>query len=109
MLQKKCVLPYLCSNRCHRRKRQVGSRYLQPPGAVSYTHLAFFASLVGRVESVAISCVFSPVRNDHELRAAEICRAVMGPDVHISISSEIGSMGLVERENATILLSLIHI
>ena len=27
----------------------------------------------------------------------------MGEDVHISISSEIGSMGLIERENATIL------
>ena len=69
---------------------------------------AFFASLVGRVESVAISCVFSPVRNDHELRAAEICREVMGPDVHISISSEIGSMGLVERENATILNAALY-
>ena len=27
----------------------------------------------------------------------------MGEDVHVSISSEIGSMGLIERENATIL------
>lgn len=43
------------------------------------------------------------VRADHERRAAEICREVMGEDVHISISSEIGSMGLIERENATIL------
>ena len=55
------------------------------------------------VRSVAISCVFSPVRSDHELRAAQLCREVMGEDVHISISSEIGSMGLIERENATIL------
>lgn len=38
-----------------------------------------------------------------ELPAAKLCREVMGEDVHISISSEIGSMGLIERENATIL------
>lgn len=55
------------------------------------------------VRSIAISSVFSPVRNDHELRAAELCKKIMGEEVHISISSEIGSMGLVERENATIL------
>ena len=52
---------------------------------------------------MAISSVFSTVRNDQELEAAKLCREVMGPDVHVSISSEIGSMGLIERENATIL------
>ena len=55
------------------------------------------------VKSIAISCVFSTVRNDHELEAAQLCREIMGDDVHVSISSEIGSMGLIERENATIL------
>ena len=55
------------------------------------------------VKSIAVSCVFSTVRNDHELGAARLCRQVMGDDVHVSISSEIGSMGLIERENATIL------
>jgi N-methylhydantoinase A/oxoprolinase/acetone carboxylase beta subunit len=68
----------------------------------------FFTGLKGKVESVAISCVFSTVRNDHELRAQELCRQVMGDDVHISISSEIGSMGLIERENATILNSALY-
>lgn len=55
------------------------------------------------VKSIAISCVFSTVRNEHELQAAKLCKEVMGEDVHVSISSEIGSMGLIERENATIL------
>ena len=55
------------------------------------------------VKSIAISGVFSTVRSDHELEVAQLCREVMGEDVHISISSEIGSMGLIERENATIL------
>ena len=69
---------------------------------------AFFRELRGKVESVAISCVFSTVRNDHELRCAQICREVMGEKVHISISSEIGSMGLIERENATILNAALY-
>ena len=69
---------------------------------------AFFEGVRGRVEAVAVSCVFSPVRNDDELRAAEIAREVLGEGVHVSISSEIGSMGLVERENATILNAALH-
>ena len=65
---------------------------------------AFFADMKAKgVKSIAISCVFSTVRNDHEVAVANLCREVMGDDVHISISSEIGSMGLIERENATIL------
>lgn len=55
------------------------------------------------VKSIAISGAFATVRNDQELRAAALCKEIMGDDVHVSISSEIGSMGLVERENATIL------
>lgn len=69
---------------------------------------AFFEGLRGKVRSVAISCVFSTVRNDHELAAARLCREVMGEDVHVSISSEIGSMGLIERENATILNAALY-
>ena len=60
------------------------------------------------VKSVAISCVFSTVRNDHELEAAKLCKKIMGDDVHVSISSEIGSMGLIERENATILNAALY-
>lgn len=64
----------------------------------------FFEELkAANVKSVAISCVFSTVRSDHELEAAKLCRQIMGEDVHVSIFSEIGSMGLIERENATIL------
>ena len=64
----------------------------------------FFVDMKNKgVKSIAISSVFSTVRNDHELEAAKLCREVMGDDVHVSVSSEIGSMGLIERENATIL------
>lgn len=54
------------------------------------------------VRSVAISSVFSPVSNEFEVRAAEILATELGPDVAISLSHEIGRIGLLERENATI-------
>jgi len=69
---------------------------------------SFFENLKGKVDSIAISCVFSTIRNDHEKRAAKLCYEVMGEDVHVSISSEIGSMGLIERENATILNAMLN-
>jgi len=70
---------------------------------------AFFRSMKEKgVRSIAISCVFSTVRADHEKEAAELCREIMGEDVHVSISSEIGSMGLIERENATILNAALY-
>lgn len=59
--------------------------------------------LAGRgVRSVAISSVFSPVSSEFEVRAAEIISREL-PDVAISLSHEIGRIGLLERENATII------
>ena len=53
-------------------------------------------------EAVALTSVFAPVSARHELLAAEIVKRELG-DVHTSLSHEIGSLGLLERENATIL------
>ena len=69
---------------------------------------AFLERMKGKVQSIAIASVFSTIRNDHELEIARLCREVMGEDVHTSISSEIGSMGLIERENATILNAALY-
>jgi N-methylhydantoinase A/oxoprolinase/acetone carboxylase beta subunit len=55
------------------------------------------------IESVAISSVFSPVSSEFETRAGAIVAAELGPDVAISLSHEIGRIGLLERENATII------
>ncbi|MDR4162484.1 hydantoinase/oxoprolinase family protein [Bacillus paranthracis] len=57
----------------------------------------------GQVDSIAITSVFSPVSKAHEQRAHEIFKEVLGEEVAISLSSEIGSVGLLERENATTL------
>jgi N-methylhydantoinase A/oxoprolinase/acetone carboxylase beta subunit len=59
----------------------------------------------GKVESVAITSVFSPVNATHELALAEKLRAAFGDKVSISLSHEIGSLGLLERENACVLNS----
>lgn len=59
--------------------------------------------LIGKVDSIAITSIFSPVNKEHEIRAKDILQEVMGDDISISLSSEIGSIGLLERENATIL------
>ena len=65
---------------------------------------AFFRKMQKEgVRSVAITGAFSTIRADQELRAAALCRQIMGEDTHVSVSSEIGSMGIIERENAAIL------
>ncbi|HHV35300.1 MAG TPA: hydantoinase/oxoprolinase family protein [Syntrophomonadaceae bacterium] len=58
--------------------------------------------LKGKVESIAIISVFSPITAEHEQRAGEILKSEMG-EIPITYSHEIGSIGLLERENATIL------
>lgn len=55
------------------------------------------------VESVAIVSVFSPVNSVHEERAKKIFSDIMGSSVPITLSNEIGSIGLLERENASAL------
>jgi N-methylhydantoinase A/oxoprolinase/acetone carboxylase beta subunit len=70
---------------------------------------AFFEDCKAKgLRSVAISQLFSVVREDHEVRAAAICREVMGEEVYVSLSGRIGSMGLIERENATILNAALY-
>ena len=54
------------------------------------------------IRSVAISSVFSPVNAEFERRACEIISETL-PDAAISLSHEIGRIGLLERENATIM------
>jgi N-methylhydantoinase A/oxoprolinase/acetone carboxylase beta subunit len=61
----------------------------------------------GKVGAVAITGVFSPVSDAHERRAEEIVRQEMGPDIPISLSNAIGSISLLERENATILNAMV--
>jgi len=62
----------------------------------------FLGEVAGAAEAVAITSVFAPVSPRHELLAAEVVKRELG-EVPTSLSHEIGSVGLLERENATIL------
>ncbi|MEA2148928.1 MAG: hypothetical protein QOD69_758 [Solirubrobacteraceae bacterium] len=63
----------------------------------------FLAQLGDRAQAVAITGVFAPVSPEHELAAAEVARRELGSWCHVALSHEIGSIGLLERENATVL------
>jgi N-methylhydantoinase A/oxoprolinase/acetone carboxylase beta subunit len=54
------------------------------------------------VHAVAISSVFSPVNTECETRARDILQKAL-PDAHFTLSSDIGRIGLLERENAAIM------
>ncbi|WP_433617142.1 hydantoinase/oxoprolinase family protein [Paenibacillus cellulositrophicus] len=55
------------------------------------------------VESIAVIGVFSSIKNDQELHIRDLIHQVYGSEFPVSCSSLIGSVGLIERENATIL------
>ncbi len=59
------------------------------------------------LEAIAISSVFSPVNATFEEQTADIVRAAI-PDANITLSSEIGRIGLLERENAAIMNSCLR-
>jgi N-methylhydantoinase A/oxoprolinase/acetone carboxylase beta subunit len=55
-----------------------------------------------KVRTIAISSVFSPVNTEVERQAGEIFASTV-PGAHITLSSDIGRIGLLERENAAIM------
>ena len=54
------------------------------------------------LRSIAVSSVFSPINPEQERQVAELLDHEL-PGVSISLSHEIGRIGLLERENATII------
>lgn len=54
------------------------------------------------IASIAVSCAFAPINAAMEKWAAAII-ADVHPDAHVSLSHDIGRLGLIERENGTIL------
>lgn len=57
----------------------------------------------GGMESLAVSGVFSLVNAGQELLVREVAAERLGPDFPVTLSHEIGSVGLIERENAAII------
>src|SRR5258708_7061154 len=76
-------------------------RPFMPLDEVAITKAAQEMKAAG-LRSVGISAIFSPLDPGHERRAAELVRAVV-PDAAITCSSDLGRIGLLERENAGLL------
>lgn len=75
----------------------------RPVSALDTDAIAGFLGTLGReVDAIAITGVFAPVAPEQEAAAAAVARRELGPAVHVSMSHEIGSIGLLARENATI-------
>ncbi len=55
-----------------------------------------------QVKSIAVAAAFSPAVADHEIQMAERIRQKI-PEANISLSHEIGRLGILERENAALL------
>ncbi|QED49989.1 hydantoinase/oxoprolinase family protein [Cytobacillus dafuensis] len=54
-------------------------------------------------DSIAVSSIFSPAKDLHEKEFARLAHEYLGEDFPVTLSSEIGSLGLLERENSAIL------
>lgn len=55
------------------------------------------------IESIAVTSIFAPVFNDYEKAFERLAKEILGNNFPITLSSEIGKVGFLERENATIL------
>ena len=82
-----------------------GSQYDgSPMNSLDEEALLVIAEQLGneRTRHVAITATFSPLNNEAERRAAEVLLGA-NPNLSISISSTVGRVGILGRENATIL------
>ena len=54
------------------------------------------------IRAIAVTSNFAPVRPDIEQKAAQVIGSVH-PDADITLSSEVGGLGLIDRENAALI------
>lgn len=62
----------------------------------------FLGAVRPHISALAVIAVFAPVNPEHETWVREYVHGEY-PDLPVSVSHEIGSIGLLERENATVL------
>lgn len=62
----------------------------------------------GEVDAIAVVGIFSSIKPEQEQRTEVIIKQLYGQTFPVSLSSTIGSIGLIERENATILNAALH-
>ncbi|RMI13663.1 hydantoinase/oxoprolinase N-terminal domain-containing protein [Cellulomonas triticagri] len=62
----------------------------------------------GGYDAVAVCGIFSPSFPEQELEVAALVAEHAGADLPVSLSHEVGELGLLERENATVLNAALH-
>ena len=100
-------------------KEAVGGHYWMAKGgnefdgrdisALDETELTGIADEIAKknIETVAICSVFSPVNDDMEKQARDIIAKRL-PGANFTLSSEIGRLGILERESAAIMNASLH-
>jgi N-methylhydantoinase A/oxoprolinase/acetone carboxylase beta subunit len=68
----------------------------------------FLDGLAGRFDAVAVCGIFSPSFPEQELEVAALVHDHVGPEIPVSLSHEVGELGLLERENATVLNAALY-
>lgn len=68
----------------------------------------FLDQIAGGFDAVAVCGIFSPSFPEQELEIAALVADHAGADVPVSLSHEVGELGLLERENATVLNAALH-
>ena len=68
----------------------------------------FLDKVAAEVDAIAVTGVFSPAFADQEQAVSEMVAARIGPHCQVSMGHEIGSLGLLERENATVLNAALY-
>ena len=89
-------VPYLCHG-----GHEIDGRRIAPVDKKELLRLAADITRRG-LESIAISAVFSPINPEAELEAAEILGGELD-GIPISLSYEIGRIGMLPRESATVI------
>jgi len=77
--------------------------------ALDETELDDIALQIGKLDinTIALCSVFSPVSDEMEKRAMNRLRKTL-PDANFTLSSEIGRLGILERESAAIMNASLH-
>ena len=95
-------------------RETVGNRFWMAKGgnefdgreisSIDEDELRTIADEIGKekIDTIAICSVFSPVNNEMETKAKTVMAERL-PDANFTLSSEIGRLGILERENAAIM------
>lgn len=70
--------------------------------SITFTFFVCYAQNTLGIKNIVIVGVFSPASGKQEKQVAELIKS-MYPDMSMTLSHEVGLIGLLERENASVL------